>query len=131
MKINKTKIYKTVIFIFFALFRTHNPAVLQTNWFIGSVLTEIALIYSVRTKGVFWRAKRPAGVLIALSIFAVLATLILPFLKFGQKLFKFHAPSAEHLMMIFAVVGIYFMVTELIKIWYYRSVDNKKSLKVI
>jgi len=29
-------------FIFFALFYRHAPAVLQTNWFIGSALTELA-----------------------------------------------------------------------------------------
>ena len=42
-------------FIFFALFYKISPEVLQTNWFIGSVLTELALVFSVRTKSFFFR----------------------------------------------------------------------------
>jgi Mg2+-importing ATPase len=116
-------------FIFFALFRTHNPADLQTCWFIGSVLTEIALIYSVRTKGIFWRAKRPASVLAFLSVFAVAVTVALPFFPISQEIFKFVAPSRIHLLMIFTVVALYFFVTELVKIWYYRFLNSKEGAR--
>jgi len=115
-------------FIFFALFYKQAPAVLQTNWFIGSVLTEIVLIYSVRTKFFFLRGKRTSLVLGGLSLAAVLATVILPFTSLGIGLFKFQTPSITHLYLIFGVVVCYFVVTEIVKIIYYRSMDRVEKV---
>ncbi|OGH87844.1 MAG: hypothetical protein A3J93_05405 [Candidatus Magasanikbacteria bacterium RIFOXYC2_FULL_42_28] len=107
-------------FIFFALFKNFGAATLQTNWFIGSVLTELALIYSVRTHFFFLKARRPSGVLSILSVLAVVATVILPLTSLGQEWFKFTPPSLNDYGLIFGVVGIYFVVTEIIKLLYYR-----------
>lgn len=107
-------------FIFFALFYRHEPAVLQTNWFIGSVLTELALIYSVRTHFFCLRAKAPSKLLAGLSILAVSATILLPFTNLGIKIFKFSTPTSAHLLTILTVVVCYFVLTEGIKLIYYR-----------
>ncbi len=107
-------------FIFFALFYKHEPAVLQTNWFIGSVLTELALIYSVRTHFFFLRAKAPSKILVGLSVLAIGTTILLPFTSFGVKIFKFSTPTSAHLFTIFTVVACYFVLTESIKLLYYK-----------
>lgn len=117
-------------FIFFALFYKQAPAVLQTNWFIGSVLTEIALIYSVRTKFFFLRGRRTSLVLGGLSLVAVLTTVALPFTSLGVNLFKFQTPSFYHLYLILGVVICYFVVTEIVKIIYYRSTDRSDRILV-
>lgn len=107
-------------FIIFALFYKISPAVLQTNWFIGSILTELAFIYSMRTKMAFFKAKTPSLILMLLSVLAVLATISIPFTRLGQELFSFHKPSFTHLILIFSVVFVYFIVTEIVKLLYYR-----------
>lgn len=107
-------------FIFFALFRNAGATTLQTNWFIGSVLTELALIYSVRTHFFFLKARRPSGILGGLSVLAVATTVILPLTSLGQYWFKFITPSVHDFGLIFGVVAIYFVVTEAIKLLYYR-----------
>jgi Mg2+-importing ATPase len=112
-------------FIFFALFFRHAPGVLQTSWFMGSVMTEIALIYSVRTRFFFLKTKAPSIVLGALSILAVLATVLIPFTKFGENVFHFIKPTSTHLIMIFSVVASYFVVTEVIKLFYYKIGANR------
>lgn len=106
--------------IIFALFYQRDPAVLQTNWFIGSTLTELALIYSMRTTLPFWRSVRPGRTLSLLSIAGVVCAVVLPFVPFGVGLFKFIPPTMTDLRLIFAVVAIYFITTEIGKLIYVR-----------
>lgn len=103
-------------FIFFAIFASGPIAVLQTNWFIGSVLTELALIYSIRSRGLFLLAKPPSMWLMLCTIPAMASAVLIPFTSFGSKLFQFQTPSMMHLVVIFSVVISYFITTELVKI---------------
>jgi Mg2+-importing ATPase len=58
-------------FIFFLIFYQHAPVIIQTLWFIESILTEILLIFIIRTRHPFWKARKPA---LALLFFANTAT---------------------------------------------------------
>lgn len=107
-------------FIFFGLFYQMPLKVLYTNWFIGSVLTELAFIYSIRTKKVFYKSIPPSRFLLCLTVIAILFTLIIPFTNVGQSVFSFVAPSAGHLFLIVFIVVIYFILSEIIKNYYYK-----------
>ena len=108
-------------FIFFGIFVRFSPAVLQTNWFIGSNITEMLLVFLIRSKGFFAKAPMPSLPLLALSVLSILITIILPYTDFGQKIFQFTAPKAEHIALIFIVVGAYLALSEGVKIYYYRN----------
>lgn len=112
-------------FVFFFLFYKHAPAVLQTNWFIGSVLTELALIYSIRTKKVFWRGTSPAKILSILCIIPVLIALLLPFVSYGHVIFSFVTPKIYDLFLILVVAALYFAATEILKPIYYKKLSFK------
>ena len=112
-------------FVFFGMFYSISPQVLQTNWFIGSILTELVLIFSIRTHFVFYRAKAPSRIIMFLSIVAVLITISIPFTRVGQEIFKFNRPSAYHLFLIALIVISYFIVTESAKVIYYKYSKNK------
>ncbi len=107
-------------FIYFVMFKDALPAVLQTNWFIGSVLTELVLLYSIRTRVPFWKAKAPSKVLNILSLMAAALALILPFTGVGYHYFKFVPPTLNALLSILAVVIVYFVTSEVVKLAYYR-----------
>lgn len=111
-------------FIFFGMFVRSGEATLQTNWFMGSVLTELALIYSVRTKLWFWRAKAPSKILSGLCVFAVLTTIILPFTELGHALFKFKSPTINQLLIIFGIACTYFCITEVLKKAYLKFTNK-------
>jgi Mg2+-importing ATPase len=111
-------------FIFFALFSRISPGVLQTNWFIASVLTELVLVFSIRTKKPFFLAKAPAPILLFLSIFASLFAIFIPFTSWGQSLFHFVPPTGGDLILIFSLVTLYLVITETVKHFYYRFMDN-------
>lgn len=108
-------------FIFFALFFREAPSVLQTNWFIGSVITELLFLFSIRTRKVFFRGARLSPPIAVFSFLALFAAIILPFTHFGQTLFSFTAPSLHHLTLIAFVALAYFAATECAKLLYYRQ----------
>jgi Mg2+-importing ATPase len=108
-------------FMFFGLFYRISPEVLQTNWFIGSVLTELVLLFSIRTKSLFIKSLRPSKSIIWLSLMTFILTIGLPFTAFGQKVFKFVAPTPNHLMLILSLVIIYFIISEMVKLLYYKT----------
>lgn len=108
-------------FITFASFYQIGAQVLQTHWFMVSILTEILFLYSIRTPLFFLKAKTPSAPLLILSIVAFVLTIIIPFTSFGQSVFGFVAPSAQSLGFVFAIVITYFITTEITKILYYRT----------
>lgn len=111
-------------FIFFGLYFHEAPSVLQTNWFIGSTLTELALIFSIRTKFPFFRAKAPSLPMIVLSIMTIVLTIGIPFTSFGQAVFKFTPPTFAHLSVILSLALVYFASSEFVKLAYYKRIAN-------
>lgn len=112
-------------FMFFAMFYSISPEVLQTNWFIASILTELVFLFSIRTKKPLFKAKRPSNLILILSGLAIIITVILPFTEIGRTLFKFAKPSIYHLIIIFAVTILYLLCSELVKLVYYKNQDKK------
>lgn len=107
-------------FILFATFYQRGEGVLQTNWFILSLLTELVLIFSLRSKRVFFRAKRPSIILMVLSAMMLVAAFLFPLSAFGQRVFHFVQPSSASLIWITTLVVTYFFVTEVVKHLYYK-----------
>jgi len=116
-------------FIFFGLFHDVQPALLQTLWFIESIFTEILLIFSIRTRGVFLRAKLPSLPLILLSILTMSFTILLPFTNFGKEAFHFVSPPLHSLMIIAFLLISYFLVSEIVKLTYFHYRKNHLSLR--
>lgn len=114
-------------FLFFGLFYRISPGVLQTNWFIGSILTELTLIFSIRTRKRFYRSSRPSTSLIVLSILAFILTLIIPMTKFGQNVFHFVRPTGSHLLLILSIVLLYFLVSEIVKNLFYKYMSSSSN----
>lgn len=115
-------------FMFFGFFYKISPKVLQTNWFIGSILTELVFLFSIRTKLPFYKSKTPSKPIIFLTGSAFLITILLPYTSFGQKVFHFTAPTKNHLLLILSLVLAYFICSEIVKLLYYRMERKKENL---
>jgi len=107
-------------FLFFALYFRISAATLQTNWFIGSILTELVLIYSIRTKKLFIKSRWPSITLVVLTSLALLITILIPYTKFGQTIFSFSSPGLKYLITDLLLVMAYFVATETVKLIYFR-----------
>ena len=114
-------------FVFFFIFYKHAPAQIQTLWFIESILTELLLIFIIRTRHVFWKAKKPSFYLIFFTIIDGLAVIILPFTKLGQRFFYFVAPPLYSLLIVLLLIISYIIVSEFAKLIYFRSFMPSKA----
>jgi len=102
-------------FIYFGLFYRISPEVLQTNWFIASVITELLLLASIRSMLPIEKAGWQAPLIIGLSVVAFVLTLALPTIPWTAELFEFVRPTPTHLGLIVALAMLYLVISELVK----------------
>ncbi len=114
-------------FIFFAIFHTQEPGTIQTLWFVESILTELVLIYIIRTKYFAWKAKKPAFSLVLLSVGSAVLALVLPFLAFGQKFFHLVALAFPSLLIVFLLIIAYAVLSEITKLIYFKYFKPSKT----
>ncbi len=107
-------------FMVFAAFYRMGPSILQTNWFIASILTELLFMFSIRTRRSMFLARRPSWPLMALTGLAAIVTVIIPFTSIGRDIFQFITPLPQHLLIIGVIVAMYIACTEAVKLAYYR-----------
>jgi P-type Mg2+ transporter len=116
-------------FVFFGLFQSAGASILQTNWFIGSALTELAFLFSIRTHQPFFRGEPVPRLILLLTGSAFFATICIPFVPALASLFKFTTPSLVHLAIILSTVLVYFIATESVKLLYYRTLAHGGPFK--
>jgi len=118
-------------FIFFAIFRKVEPALLQTLWYVESILTEIVLIFSLRTAHFFAKTRRPSFALVIAAVITFFVTVILPFTYFGDEIFHFVRPDIHSLFIVLFLILAYFILSEITKLIYfhYRMSGGKHKTK--
>ncbi len=115
--------------LFFGLFfSSENPTSLRTKWFVMSIATEILLIYSIRTRLLFVRAKAPSTWLITTSMVALGITITLPFTAVGQKFFSLQFSTTRQGITLFIGLMLgYFVVTEFVKLLYFKLKSRNQA----
>jgi Mg2+-importing ATPase len=114
-------------FIFFGIFFNQGEKSIQTHWFLLSVLTELVIIFTVRTRKFFLLAKSPSSLLVSLSIFVFLVSFSLPFTHFGKEYFGFISPSFHSIIILISLSLTYLLVNEIVKFFYchYQNSGNR------
>lgn len=102
-------------FVYFGLFYRISPQVLQTNWFIASVITEILVMLSLRSMQPIEKAGRPAPIILILSALAFVVTVALPLIPWTAEFFRFQRPTPLHFGLIMGLALLYLAVTEIVK----------------
>lgn len=115
-------------FIYFYSFFPAGEKNLQTAWFMGSIITEILFIFSIRSKGFFLRAVRPSNLLYLLAVIAIGTTLIVPYTIVGVDIFGFAYLPSNVLFKVIYIAGIYLFVTEFVKLVFYKVTRMKFSM---
>ncbi|MFA9262002.1 MAG: cation-translocating P-type ATPase [Undibacterium sp.] len=112
-------------FALFAMFYKEGAAALQTAWFLLSVITEIILIFSLRTKFFFLSARRPSWTLVILSILALVTAFGLVESSIGAKIFHFTPESGHIILVVLALAALYFVMTEGVKRYYVQHFEQR------
>jgi Mg2+-importing ATPase len=89
------------------------PELFRTGWFVESVMSEILVTFSIRTRRRFYKSK-PSNMLIATSIAVALIALIFVYSPFGL-FFEFVQPPLWFLGLIFGILACYFLIVEGLK----------------
>jgi Mg2+-importing ATPase len=89
------------------------PELFRTAWFIESVMSEILVTFSIRTRRKFYES-RPSNLLIAASIIMASITLVVVYSPLGLFL-EFVNPPLWFLGLIFGILGCYFFLVEGLK----------------
>lgn len=109
--------------LFGALYRVSSEY-LQTAWFLLSLTTEVILIFSLRTRFSFFKAKRASWVLSSLSLSALVIAFVLPFIPFVRETLHFVVPTPQLFVFVGVLAGGYFLATEAMKNFYNRHIHE-------
>ena len=98
-----------------------SPELFRTAWFIESVISEILVTFSIRTRRKFYES-RPSNLLIAASIIMAAVTLVVVYSPIGV-LLEFVQPPLWFLGLIFGLLGCYFFLVEGLKHLFFRRYE--------
>jgi len=100
-----------------------DEAFFRTGWFIESLVTQILMIFAVRTRRHLF-ASRPHRAVTTLAFGAAALTLALPYLPVIGQWFEFVHPPAAYFAYLLAVVAAFLVTTELVKRVFYARMGN-------
>ena len=108
---------------FYALYKLFkaNADMFHTGWFIESILTELLILFVVRTHKSLLKSV-PGKLLIALSLLAFVITAALPFTPFATQL-GFVVPPFKLVAIIAGILILYVITADIIKVMFFKKVE--------
>ncbi|MBU0907670.1 MAG: magnesium-translocating P-type ATPase [Nanoarchaeota archaeon] len=117
----------TIALIWFVI-SPNNPDVFRTVWFTESVLSEMIIIFSLRTEKPFWKS-RPSKMLVWTTILGILMTLVVLYIAPVAGLFELGSVSLPVFGILILLLVFYLFMCEIGKRIFYarekRIVANK------
>jgi Mg2+-importing ATPase len=120
-------LFDVVTFIVLLRLLHADQAMFRTGWFVESLVTQILMIFAVRTRRHIF-ASKPHRVVSALAFGTAVFTIALPFLPKISRWFQFVHPSAAYFgYLLIAVTGFLVMVEFVKRIFYARLVRRSEK----
>jgi Mg2+-importing ATPase len=97
-----------------------DQSVFQAGWFLESILTQIFVIYIIRTKLIPFKQSKPALALVISTLlvaFAAFVVVISPL----RLIFRFGGLSIIQIFALVGIVAVYLLFAEIIKKKFYES----------
>jgi len=113
--------------IFYAVFSVSTEA-FRSAWFVESVLTEILIIYVVRSHRAFWQSQ-PARHLVWFGLAAAVLTIATPYLPFA-KMLGFTALPVRLLGTALGIVAVYILTADWLKIWFFKKNETVQPKQI-
>jgi Mg2+-importing ATPase len=96
-----------------------NEAAFQTSWFLESSLTEILILFIIRTRKSFLKSK-PGKMLAIIGFISIFITIILTIPPLGP-LLGFSIAHYKQVMAILIILIVYVVTADLLKIYFFRK----------
>ena len=91
----------------------------RTGWFIESILTELFILFIIRTHKNFFKSK-PSKYLFLLSILGLIITLCLPYVQFANDIGLTPLPINNMAAML-SIVLAYIITADILKVWFFKK----------
>ncbi len=92
----------------------------QTAWFVTSLITELMIIYNVRTSKVIFNS-RPSKVLLSLTLLSSILTIVTPILFHNILSFHFEILSIKFYLYLLSLVILYVLIVSIVKRIYIKK----------
>lgn len=90
----------------------------QTGWFVESVISELCIVFIIRTHQHFFKS-RPGKYLFIFSALALLGTILFPYLPFAAEIGLSPIPLLN-LSAMLSIVVVYILTADLLKVWFFK-----------
>jgi Mg2+-importing ATPase len=92
----------------------------QTGWFIESVLSELFILFIIRTHKNFFKSL-PGKYLFILSIVGFIFTIALPYLPFFSKEVGLVPLPFFQIGAMLLIVAVYIITADILKVWFFKK----------
>jgi Mg2+-importing ATPase len=113
-----SSLFDVLTFVTLLYFLKVKESAFQTGWFMESVLTELFILFIIRTRKNFFKSK-PGKYLFLLSIVGLVLTVGLPYVPFANELGLVPLPLLNFGAMM-AIVVVYILTADLLKVWFFK-----------
>lgn len=100
----------------------------QTAWFVESLVTELLIVFIIRTRRRFWQSG-PSALLASLTLLSAVIAFLLPVMPFAGW-FGFVPLPLSVAAGLFVISLLYLLVSELTKYWFFKAEDRRRGRKV-
>ena len=94
-------------------------ATFQTAWFIESIVTELFILFIIRTHKNFFKSK-PGKYLFLLSVIGLILTISLPYLPFANDIGLVALPF-KYVATMLLIVFFYVITADILKVWFFKK----------
>ncbi len=105
-----------------------DQSIFQAGWFIESIMTQVLVVYVIRTKLVPFKESKPAALLVV-STLLVISLAFMAILLPVRTIFRFGLLSSTQIAALVCLVLIYLFFAELIKVRFYGSRSIESQLR--
>jgi Mg2+-importing ATPase len=114
-----SSIFDVITFLSLYFILKVQESAFQTGWFIESILTELFILFIIRTHKNFFKSK-PNAILLILSVLGLVTTILLPYSPLNKELGLFPLTTIQLSVMLF-IVFCYVTTADILKKWYFNK----------
>ncbi len=114
-----SSLFDVITFLTLMFFLKVKETEFQTSWFIESVLSELFILFIIRTHKNFFKSK-PGKYLFILSVVALILTIGLPYLPFASEVGLTPLPLIN-LATMMLIVFLYIVTADILKVWFFKK----------
>ncbi|MBS1626237.1 MAG: magnesium-translocating P-type ATPase [Bacteroidetes bacterium] len=117
-----SSIFDVITFLVLLYGLKMKEASFQTGWFTESCLTQLFVLFILRTRRNFFKSKA-SKYLFWLSIVGMIITVALPYFNFAKQA-GLYAMSIKELLLILLIVAGYIFTADILKVWFFKKYKN-------